>query len=206
MLHLEKTPIGAHQAAANRSATLPNRTLGLIQNSNNINTSSPSSDKHDIALLQEQYHLAYEGRQALQRKCNALEELLEQLKVDRDQLQRSVLQTNAELARLRTITANTVPRTDFETLQQQTATLTPTLEQLRARERRLVKELEEHQAVIGQLQDEIADLQEENDQLRVERAAMEEKQAAFEATILEMDVQSSEQHKELEYLRVSAMD
>lgn len=213
MLNLEKTPMVSH--SSNRSATLPNRSLSLglnnNTNKNNSPTSSPlmsnsaqmSPDKQDIALLQEQYRLVYEGRKALQRKCNALEEHLETLKADREQLQRAGLQANAELARLRAASSATVPRADFEALQQQTASLTPQLEELRTRERRLGKELEEYQAVARQLQAEIGELQEENDQLRANRVAMEAKQAAIEATILEMDVQSGEQHKELECLRVS---
>ncbi|KAH9406807.1 hypothetical protein TYRP_013069 [Tyrophagus putrescentiae] len=211
MLNLEKTPMVSH--SSNRSATLPNRSLSLglnnNTNKNNSPTSSPlmsnsaqmSPDKQDIALLQEQYRLVYEGRKALQRKCNALEEHLETLKADREQLQRAGLQANAELARLRAASSATVPRADFEALQQQTASLTPQLEELRTRERRLGKELEEYQAVARQLQAEIGELQEENDQLRANRVAMEAKQAAIEATILEMDVQSGEQHKELECLR-----
>lgn len=195
MLHLEKTPTKA--ARFDRSATLPNSARQLV-----LNGSTMSPEKPDIVLLQEQYHLAYEGRKSLQRKCNALEENLEQLKCDRDQLQLKVDHANAELAKLRTVATHTVPKQDFEALQQQAVTLSQQLEDVRVRERKLVKELEEKQIEAHQLRNEVCELQEENDQLKVDSTEAGMKQAAIEATILELDKQSSEQHKELEYLRV----
>lgn len=194
MLHLEKSPTGVR---FDRSATLPNSTRQLV-----ISGSTMSPEKPDIVLLQEQYHLAYEGRQSLQRKCNALEEHLENLKADRDHLQLKADQASAELARLRAAASHAVPKGDFEALQQTAATLSRQLELARGRERTLVKELEERAAEARQLHHEVCELQEENEQLRVAGSEAEAKQAAIEATILELDRQSSEEHKELEYLRV----